>query len=680
MSINKRLDDLALHRQRLKHQSRTNPNHSQLEHGNWAEGMGGGRDGVFPSGGGGGGGGIAGSVQNVIASSRRTATAQRLRPERRADNPIRQRFVRNAIQRRNASIENQRDYRRRHRMTKMTAPLQGSIIPSEMLAVDYGDFVIDDANANLFRNPQLITAKDKRGKPINLWDTFNDYMTAHIEHMSDRMKAQGYSDDAIEQITTDYADASMRRLEGVLRKGAASFAMDVQGFVGGQIYGNNDPEFQASLSLAMSGNDMMQRAETTMSSLRKTVSKTPEYKNADKSFQIMMDTMLDANEVDYIINDFGAAQRDASRVTERRMASQNPSLVADMLERRLETAMKPNVDEDATGNVFDIGVRDVLSENIPLTSTNALTTPLRSLLPLLHPNIRRQLESIVKAKKVTYPSAENPTDALRVSDEREMSNLSKSGIDAMRYMVDSMHTDGGIADTKIVERTGKDQQVLGEFLTVRQGFGMNQVRDDSTPVIFNDLSGTNASQFAHPEAAAALTMMHEFAHAIDVSALVFGEKYWRDNVSLFNEIGKAGALPPDLPSKLAMVPPVLRIIERWMKKVAPTARKSAADADRADNGMSNRQYYTYLEQPAEIFARAYEQWVGREMIRRIENGDDIPGLQLSTSDDRQRAIDTIRSKHSNNGKRVPSYFDDADMDAISADITKLFSVMGWKLK
>jgi len=677
MSIKKRLDDLSAHRQRLKH-----GRHDQRKHGIWAEGIGGSRDGITPSRGGGGAiaGGTQGLAQNVIANSRRTQTAQRLRPERRADNPIRQRFVRNAIQRRNASIENQRDYRRRHRMTKATAPLQGSVIPSEMLAVDYGDFVVDDATANLFRNPALITAKDSRGKKINLWDTFNDYMTAHIEHMSERMKAQGYSDDAIEQITSDYADASMRRLEGVLRKGAASFAMDVQGFVGGQIYGNNDPEYQASLALAMSGNDMMQRAETTMSSLRKTISKTPEYKNADKSFQIMMDTMLDANEVDYIINDFGAAQRDASRVTERRMASQNPSLVADILERRLESAMKPNVDEQATGNVFDVSVRDILSENIALTSTNAITTPLRSLLPLLHPNIRRQLESVVKSKKVKYPSAENPADALRISDEREISNVAKNGADAMRHMVDSMHTDGGIADVKLVEREGKDQRVLGEFLALRQGFGVNRVRDDSVPVMLHDANSISANEFVHPETATALSMTHEFAHAIDVSALVFGERYWRDNVSLFNEIGKVGALPPDMSSKLAMVPPVLRIIERWMNRVAPTARTRASEIDRENNSLENRQFYSYLEQPAEIFARAYEQWVGREMIRRIEQGDNIPGLTLATDDDRQRAIETIRSKHGNTGNRVPSYFDDADMDAVSADIAKLFSVMGWKLK
>jgi hypothetical protein len=56
---------------RYKHQSRTNPNHDQSEHGNWAEGMGGARDGVFPSGGGRvGGGGTQGLAQSLTVGSR----------------------------------------------------------------------------------------------------------------------------------------------------------------------------------------------------------------------------------------------------------------------------------------------------------------------------------------------------------------------------------------------------------------------------------------------------------------------------------------------------------------------------------------------------------------------------------------------------------------------------------
>jgi hypothetical protein len=57
---------------KYKHQSRTNPNHEQSEHGNWAQGMGGTRDGVFPSRGGGSAllGGISSGAQEMDLASR----------------------------------------------------------------------------------------------------------------------------------------------------------------------------------------------------------------------------------------------------------------------------------------------------------------------------------------------------------------------------------------------------------------------------------------------------------------------------------------------------------------------------------------------------------------------------------------------------------------------------------
>lgn len=685
MTLKDRLSKLTEHKERMKH---LRGRHDQRDHNRWPAGYQAqtyvptGRRGNYIGSRGGASGGLASMTRASTLASRATATP-RTRPERSPTFPMQGRSVRQARFRRQAALDYGREYRRRHRMKKPTYQLQGDMVPSDMTALPQGEFLSDEPTANLFQNPERITTKLKDGTEINLWDTVNDYMGAQIQRLEDRMREQGFTDEDVEQATSRYAEAVTLRFEGMMRKAAASFTMDIQGFVGGEVYGNTDDQFHAAKKLAGQGNTMMQMQESGMKALRKTIEKLPAYEKADDSFKIFLNSVMRPDELDYVVNDFGAAQRDESPINQRRMAFTNPALVEDIIARRASES--PSGAPKNTPMTFDElnprkpSVR--YDEDLPLSDTSTLTTPLRALLPLLHPSIRAQIEGVLKSKDARYPSTENPGDALKTTDLANVDRLTVEATKAAQDIINSMHTDGGIADTRVVTNssTGGTAWYSGH----RSVFSFPGVGDQGTPVIANDpySAAYDPKTVKHPQAMSAFALMHEFGHLIDSTALTLNEKNWRDFTSFANEVGEAGGVPSDMPSKAAMVAPMLRILDKYNKTVLPRIQAALPALIQQGFDISGiMALASYLSQPTEIFARAYAQMAGRKMIQRLQAKEKIAGLKLDTDQDYADAIETVMNELNDVGNFLPSNFTDADFVSVEQDITELFSIMGWKFK
>lgn len=687
MTLKDRLSKLIEHKERMKHMR---GRHDQRDHNRWPPGYQAqgyvptGRRGGFMGTRGGASGGLTGMTQTMTLENRATQALPRTRPERSPKFPMRGRSVRQARFRRQAALDYGREYRRRHRMKKPTYQLQGEIIPSDITALRQGDFFTDDPAANLFQNPGRITSKLSDGTEINLLDFINEYMGAQAQRLEDRMREQGFTDNDVEQATSQYAEAVSLRFEGMMRKAAASFAMDIQGFVGGEIYGNTDDQFHAAKQLAGQGNTMMQVQEATMEGIRKTIEKLPAYKNADDSFKIFLNSVMRPDDLDYVVNDFGAAERDESRINQRRMAFVNPALVDDIIGRR--TMESPSgAPENPKRTQDELNVMQRRSppddENLPLSDTSTLTTPLRTLLPLLHPSIRAQIEGVLKSKDARYPSTENPGDALRISGLRDVDPITVEGVKAAQDLINSMHTDGGIADTTVQ----KDPAASGEaWYSAHRGiFRLHNMPNLGTPIIANNPNGASydPKDVKHPQVMAALNIAHEFGHLIDFTALPLNEKNWRDYVSMVDAVTTAGGVPTDMPSKAAMAAPILRIQHAFQTSVLP--RIQAAIPGLVNQGVSYPSimaFISYLMQPKEVFARAYEQMAARKLLQRLQAREKIAGIRLESDQDYADAIETVTDELNSVGRLVPDTFTDAEFAAVEQDIAELFSIMGWKMK
>jgi hypothetical protein len=680
MTLNDRLAKLTEHKERMKHMR---GRHDQRDHNRWPAGY---QAQVYvPTGRRAGAlgaratGGLAGMTQ-ALTLANRTATLPRTRPERSPSFPMRGRSVRQARLRRQGAIEYGREYRRRHRMKKPTYQLQGEMIPSDMFALRAGEFFTDEADANLFRNPERIAQKLKDGTEINLWDTVNEYMGAQIQRLEDRMRDQGFTDEDIEQATVQYSEAVTNRFEGMMRKAAASYAMDIQGFVGGEIYGNTDDQFNAAKKLAGQGNTMMQMQEASMRAIHDTLKGTPAYEKADDSFKIFLNSVMRPDELDYVVNDFGAAERDESPINQRRMAFVNPALVEDIIQRRIESPSGAPKNTPRTRDELNPSSNVRYDEDLPLSDTTTLTTPLRALLPLLHPSIRAQIEGVLKSKDARYPSSENPGDALKATNLRTVDKPTMDALKATQDIVNSMHTDGGIADATIESVGGG--RAMGWYSAHRARFQSARLGDQGTPVIANNpLYGYDPTTVKHPQAMDALVMSHEFAHLIDGTALTLNEKNWRDFEALTDAVGEAGGVPSDMPSKAPMVAPILRMINAYQQDVLPRIQAILPSLVQRGFSIGNiMQFVAYLSQPSEIFARAYAQMAGRKMLQRLQAKDKIAGMKLDSDQDYADAIETVTNALNDVGNLVPQNFTDAQFASVEQDITELFSIMGWKLK
>jgi DNA-binding transcriptional MerR regulator len=683
MTLKDRLTKLTEHKERIKH---LRGRHDQRDHNRWPAGYQ--AQGYIPTGSGKRGGvmasratgGLSGMTQALTLANRATQTLPRTRPERSPSFPMQGRSVRQARFRRQAALDYGREYRRRHRMKKPTYQLQGEMIPSDMAALRLGEFFTDNADANLFRNPERITQKLKGGTEINLWESVNESMGALIQRLEDRMRDQGFSEEDIEQATVQYSEAVTNRFEGMMRKAAASYAMDIQGFVGGEIYGNTDDQFHAAKKLAGQGNTMMQIQEASMQAIHNTLKGLPAYEKADDSFKIFLNSVMRPDELDYVVNDFGAAERDASPINQRRMAFTNPALVDDIIQRRIESPSGAPKNTPRTRNELNRYENVIYDEDLPLSDTTTLTTPLRALLPLLHPSIRTQIEGVLKSKDARYPSSENPGDALKATNLRTVDKSTMDAIKATQDLIDSLHTDGGIADTTV--ESSSDERALGWYSAHRGAFQMARLGDQGTPIIANNpLAGYDPATVKHPQAMAALVMAHEFGHLIDATALPLNEKNWRDYVRFTNAVGEAGGVPSDMPSKASMAAPILRIIDAYQQDVLPRIQSILPSLiQRGFNIGSIMQLVSYLSQPSEIFARAYAQMAGRKMLQRLQAKDKIAGMKLDSDQDYADAIETVTNALSDIGNLVPQNFTDSQFASVEQDITELFSIMGWKLK
>lgn len=679
MTLKDRLTKLTEHKERMKH---LRGRHDQRDHNRWPAGYQ--AQGYIPVGGGRRAGllgaratgGLSGMTQALTLANRTTQTLPRTRPERSPSFPMRGRSVRQARFRRQTAQDYGREYRRRHRMKKPTYQLQGEIIPSDLNALPTGQFFTDDANATLFRNPALITTKLSDGTTVNLQDTINDYMGAVIQRIEDRMRDEGFKDSDIDAAMSVYADAIEGRFEGMMRKASASFAMDIQGFVGGEVYGNNDEQFAEAKKLAASGNQSIQIQDAVIQALANKIKKLPEYESSSDSFKTFMDYAIIPDHLDITVDAFGKAERDNSPINQRRMAFVNPALVDDIIQRRIESPSGGRENPARTANDATTRNNVRYDEDLPIYDTSTLTTPLRALLPLLHPSIRAQIEGVLKSKDARYPSTENPGDAVSTSNLRTVDRLTVDGVNALKDIVNAVHTDGGIADVTVESKDERFAWYSGH----RGVFEMMLLYDQGTPVIGNnpEAEGYNVK---HPQARAALVLAHEFGHVIDMTALPLNETNWRDNISFADRVGESGGVPSEMPSKATMAAPMLRIIDKFQQTVLPRILAKYPDLIRQGFDISGiMSFVSYLSQPSEIFARSYAQMMGRNMVKRLQAKEKIPGLKLDNDQDYADAIETITNDLNDVNYLVPNNFTDADFAAVEQDIIELFSIMGWKMK
>ena len=683
MNLHKRLQKLKSRHKHLRGR------HDQRDHNRWPSGYVaqsyvpvGGRRGSFMA-----GGGIQGIAQDVSLESQTVAPRSRPRPERRATLPMQYRFIPTATKRRKIAMETAAEYRRRHRMKEPTAKLQGVVSPTAMRALR-GDAFWDMENpdANLFQNPRLIKTKDADGNEINLYDTFYDFFDAVASGARDRMIQDGVNEEDADDLIAQMGGLLESRFEAVMKKAAATFAADLQGFVGGQVYGNDNPEFQAAMGMASDANRSLQTQLAWMESLYDDMDESPQYAMMSDATKKFIRNGLSTEASDDLINDFGAAERDASPITTRRLASANPALVADIFERRIESpsGVQANTERSRLDAISKIPL-----DSLPITDTSTQMASIESILPFLHPKIRRQLLGIAAAKTTQYPTTANPSGAIKRLRNQTYAPLTQSSVTAAKSIIDELHTDGGIADIAMSEVSGPQIDYAGAYSGMRGGFMAQGLPDVNNPYIIMNPDGiresaTNMGFGDAPEIAGALTMLHEFGHAIDMSALVFGEKYWRDGVSLFNAVGSTGAVPQSMPSKAPMVAPIMRIINRWRASNLARMQEDLSFAEA--NGFPPehvsylRRMMSYHSQPNEIIARLYEQWGARAILRKLKNGDKIPGVPEYGDDIRDGAIKRLQWMYDHPKPRLAQYFSDTDMDASEADLKEIFAIMGWEMK
>lgn len=665
-----------------------------------------------------GGGGRRGSASSVLSNARGTSTslADQLRnatmgslanrrtssdggyvgarPERQASYGLQSGRILRAAALRNQAIAMGNEYRRRHRMMNATAQNQGIVAPLAMKAKPYGAFLNpDDPDASLFENPRKIVGTDPKNR--NLQTNMDDFVVQGLEDslasVQQAMEDAGVPADAMEGYLDQLANAYANQYEAHMRKGAATFAMDIQGFVGGEIYSNDDPEFTAARALAVDANFQMQTNQYIAQAMWQDMktnhpeaydkiakqSEDDQMPGSNNPKEMAVSTMNLANEVLAswsranpppkemgLIRDenqWGAFAPKEKPVDARQLARINPALASDILDR---SAMEST----NTG---------LMPANASASTREMLTMSLEGLWGMLHPSIQSQIARLLKIKPV-YPRLEDPTHVFEDRQTEPLDAANQQATNAFKGMLKSLHSDGAISNVRVAERPMRNSP--GSFMMgdVLREFN---VQDHTIPHIIMDTGDVGMDPMDDPVTFKTVVMAHEFGHLIDASALTYGEAAVGDGSPLSDVIGQFGGLPDNVwQTKSPMVAPMLRILNRWQQG----PQQGTLDAiDGPDSTMPNvnrraaRMGLSYLSQPREIFARLYEQWVATEMLKRLKSGENIDGVR-----NRSQAIRTIErmmSEKTNQGL-TQRFFDPADYEEAVKDLHEIFSVMGWQIK
>jgi hypothetical protein len=698
-NVKQRLDKLIEYKERVKHKRGMHDqrNHTRLDY--LAGGLIGDRGGA----GGRGGGGLGTSIESDIALStdnlmnrreqyinenRRgpltsTTTTGRgsyvgKRPERQAGVGMTQQAVERVASIREQAIEMAKEYWKRHRMTNPSVQNQGVIAPIAMAMKPAGSFFeIGGQNVSLFEDPSQIIGNDPAdpSKKTNMLAHVQSQFDKKLDTYYDAMIAGGMPEDKAQEYTDKISDIFNSQYESYMRRAAASFALDLQGFVGGEIYAKNDPQFlatQTMLTDAASDRNLnslmlrgymadLQRDYPGSSQALMTVLTAADITEAVEGLKLdMNDPMNDwaTHNPAPKVKDIGYGQRDA------RLNPKDPTKRPIDIQESSASSM-PKLARVNPALRADVAERQESDQN--------KTTPLPTIWGMLHPKIQAQLARMMR-DKVVYPRTEDASQVFEQNPTNPLNATNNAAMTAFKSILSSLHTDGGIADVEVKE--AEMQNALGDFLATASYLGpvgKPTIRLTSKPT---GLTGDEEIAYTMT------TVAHEFGHLIDHTALTFGEIGQR-RMALSDLIGDKGGIPADAwQSKAPMAAPMLRIINRYLQ--GPLATSKQAIKNLPSNGfmdtatkLSAAEMLQYQMQPREIFARLYEQWFTNETMRKIDAGEQIPGVKDPVAF-RKGLADNIAAGVSSG--LTQRFFETADYEASVSDLMEIFNIMGWKMK
>lgn len=719
----KRLDALKEHKQALKHMR---GRHDQRSHNRWPDGY---IAQVYQPVGRGGGGGAAPNVLSrrgkllselsgdtiastgglVLANQNVAPTVvgqRKRRVERLASGPLQQRKVDIAARRREAAIETQAEWKRRHRMTKSTADRQGTVSPGAIFATEYtAPYELpDSSDLSIFEDPRRIEGIDLLGNSTNFLDFFNGEMDRIQDDFIQAMAAAGVPDSEMEDTLDangnvtkfgylgrlmNYSEVIM---QGVLRKAAASYAMDIQGFVGGQIYGNSDSEFGDAMRLAGEANSVIQKQRDHINGMiRQIKDKYPGVDADSNGFLADIETAFFKWQL--ANNPLTANGRE---IDVQALARANPALAADVIERLVENPSGAGL-ASARRQEIESGLGLDIHGNLPATNTDRLTMSLGALMSFLHPDTRKQLSRLA-SDTIVYPKMENPSEAIKISPIRTVAPSVEKAVDATAEIIDMLHSDGGLTTALFID-DASDESIQGYFASSHASMMYYGLEDQNAPYIASNSNASGARSAPSPIMSRISTLAHEFGHLIDASAMGYGTNYWRDQAGanqnpnrafmMTNYVGASGG-PGDLPEKAAMADAIMAMIDIYHagNGMSMMYLVNAAMRNGDVNGaMQISAFSQYMAQPNEIFARFYQQWVCTQMYNRLKAGKSVPGIEPS---DVQNAIDTLDREiydarpDATTGQVksgfIPYYYSDSDYQAMEKEMLKIFAIMGWDIK
>ena len=722
--LKKRLDALKEHKETLKHMR---GRHDQRSHNRWPEGY---TAQVYkPVGRGGGGGdmpnvlsrrgkllnnisgGTMASPPSLILANQNPssllANQKRRRVERLANTPLDQQKVDLAARRRESARLMQAQWKQRHRNTKPTADYQGTVSPQAMYGTEYTvPYALpeQDNDLSLFEDPRKIEGVDGSGNKTNFLDFFNNEMDRIQDQFINLLSAAGVPDSEMEDVEDangkvvkygylgrlmNYSEVMM---QGVLRKAAASYAMDIQGFVGGQIYGNSDPEFADAMRMAGEANSVIQKQRDHIVGL---VGQIRQKHNVnDLKYTDFVNNIEDVFAAWQMANSPPTAN--GKPVDVRQLARTNPALASDILERLVENPSgaglaSPRRQEIEAGLGLDI------EGNLPPTSTDRLTMSLGALMSFLHPKTRESIARLA-SDTIVYPRMENPSDAIKISPVRKVSPEVEKAIDATAEIIDMLHTDGGLTTALFIDDQS-DPGIQGYFSASHASMVMNRLPDQNAPYIASNSDASGPLSAPSPIMSRINTLAHEFGHLIDSSAMGYGTAYWRDRLGVVgapdgvflmtNYVGESGG-PGEMPEKAPMAEAIMNMLDLYYKGNGVHLLQLVNAAIKSGNiqgAMRLSAFSQYLNQPTEIFARFYQQWVSTQIYNRLKSGQSVPGVEPSEV---QAAIDTLDQEIFNRrpmaptgqvpSGTIPFYFEDSMYKAMEKEMLKIFAIMGWQTK
>lgn len=628
---------------------------------------------------------------------------QGARPERQAAFGLQAARVQRAGARRTEAKRQGEEYRRRHRMTNFTAPTQGIVSPLSMKAMAYGNFFkANDPNASLFEDPTRIVGNNPSasGQKTDMWS----YMTAEIATVSSDVSQYlqnevGMSASLAETYSQRISKALLKRYEAYMRKGAASYAMDIQGFVGGDIYSNDDAEMVAARAMAVEANKILAGAKNTIGAiLDEAADKAGKPAFADDTvlnpILDKMDTAISrwstANEPNAIapatmpgLAVATAFPQDSSRaipgtgeigtvINPRQLSRANPALAEDVISRTIEESGGVNTPASMSRQSSSPWLAGTFGSDP--NSVDNLTLSTNNMFALLSPEIQKQLVRMIKAP-LKYPQSDNPATAFEDTQSAPLSANNATALTALKEMLAELHTDGGIADVQVAEHSLVSTTTRALFAVYElEDYGL---KDNGKPaIILNTNAGSSITNSPEPRVGEQISSLaHEFGHLIDLSALSFGDANWRDFVSIMDSIGvSAGVSNPALMSKSPMVAPILRILDRFKNSVGQDLQSFYNGASEKSKPEVKR-IVEYMSQPKEIFARLYQQWVVTEMMNRIDKGKSYGGVK--DADGLQAELQASIG-HQIGG--MSRHFRGQDYEEAVKDLQELFAIMGWKIK